>query len=274
METKTRKHIIADKVPVIVAIILMILGIALPSVIAAPVASIFGGTDTYAGKLCNAIVAIAVSFLLMKLYVLWFRPEFQGNLGKAGFAKGMKHLIPFFAAWLIYFILSAIIEGDQFDLLNPLVWISGFGAGVTEEVAFRGLATTTLLRKFRSEKHVVLPGVLVGILFGSVHFTNITAGEDPLIVLLTVIFAIGVGILFGSIYTMCENLWPVIIAHGVYDSVSFSIIEDASAPVEIGLFTYLQIGIMFAVGILATVVLWKKRKEASELWNRKWKTIA
>ena len=121
---------------------------------------------------------------------------------------------------------------------------------------------------------MVLPGVLVGILFGSVHFTNITAGEDPLIVLLTVIFAIGAGILFGSIYTMCENLWPVIIAHGVYDSVSFSIIEDASAPVEIGLFTYLQIGIMFAVGILATVVLWKKRKEASELWNRKWKTIA
>ena len=85
---------------------------------------------------------------------------------------------------------------------------------------------------------------------------------------------IGGGIVFGSIYTLCGNLWPVIIAHSVYDSVSFSILEDASAPVEFGLFTYLQIGIMFAVGILATVVLWKKRKEASELWKRKWKTIA
>ena len=106
------------------------------------------------------------------------------------------------------------------------------------------------------------------------HFANITAGEDPLIVLLTVIFAIGGGIVFGSIYTLCGNLWPVIIAHSVYDSVSFSILEDASAPVEFGLFTYLQIGIMFAVGILATVIVWKKRKETSELWNRKWKTIA
>ena len=274
METKTRKHIIADKLPVVAAIFLMILGIALPSAIANPVSSVFGGTDTMAGRLCLGAVAMLVSFLLMNLYVLWFRPEFKENLGKDGFTKGMKLLIPYFAAWLVYFILDGILEGAQYDLANPAVWASGFAAGVTEEVAFRGLAVTTLLRKFRSEKNIMISGILIGVLFGAVHLANITAGEEPAIVLLTVVFAIGGGILFSSVYTMCGNLWTVIIAHGLYDSVSFSILEDPSTPSEIGVFTYAQIVIMFALGILAVAVLWKKREEACALWNRKWETAA
>lgn len=75
-------------------------------------------------------------------------------------------------------------------------------------------------------------------------------------------------------FRLHQNLWTVIIAHGLYDSVSFSILEDPSATVEIGAFTYLQIAIMFVLGILAVAVLWKKREEASALWNRKWETIA
>lgn len=274
METKTRKHEVADKLPVVVAIFLMILGIILPSAIASPVSSVFGGSDTMVGRVYLGIVAMLVSFLLMKLYVLWFRPEFKGNLGKDGFTKGMKLLIPFFAVWFVYFILNGIFDGAQYDLADPAVWASGFAAGVTEEVAFRGLAVTTLLRKFRSEKNIMISGILVGILFGAVHLANITAGDDPAIVLLTVAFAIGGGILFSSVYTMCGNLWTVIIAHGLYDSVSFSILEDPSSPAEIGAFTYLQIAIMFVLGILAVAVLWKNREEASALWNRKWETIA
>ncbi len=174
----------------------------------------------------------------------------------------------------MYFVLNKYVEGAEYDFADIMVWLSGFPAGVTEEIAFRGLATTTLLRKYRSEKIVWLPGVLVGVLFGAVHFLNITAGEDPIIVLLTVIFAIGGGLVFGAIYTMCGNLWPVIFAHGLYDSVSFSILEDPNATIEIGLFAYLQIGIMTVVGILALITLIKKRRSVSSLWHRKWNTIA
>ena len=76
-----------------------------------------------------------------------------------------KILIPFFAVWFVYFILNGIFDGAQYDLADPAVWASGFAAGVTEEVAFRGLAVTTLLRKFRSEKNIMISGILVGILF-------------------------------------------------------------------------------------------------------------
>ena len=120
---------------------------------------------------------------------------------------------------------------------------------------------TTLQRKFRSEKNIWIPGFLIGILFGLVHLLNITAGEDPVIVLLTSLFAAGAGILFGSVYTSCGNLWPVIIGHGLYDSVSFSVIEDASpTATDLGPFTYAQIIIMFALGIFLFVQLMKKRK--------------
>ena len=64
MEPKTRKHVVADKLPVVVAIFLMILGIVLPSAIASPVSSLFGGPDTMAGRVCLGIVAMLVSFFV------------------------------------------------------------------------------------------------------------------------------------------------------------------------------------------------------------------
>lgn len=269
METKKRKHIIADKVPELVAIVLMIIGMVLPSVVANPIAGLFG-SDTVASSVCRGLVAILVSFVMMIVYKLWFRPEFEGNLGADRLSKGLPILIPFCVAWAVYFVLDGIFDGDVFDFLDIRVWISGFAAGVTEEVAFRGLAVSTLLRKYRSEKNIWIPGVLVGVLFGAVHLANLTAGEDFTIVLLTTVFAAGGGILFGAIYTICGNLWPAIFAHGLYDSVSFSIIEDPNAPVEFGALVYAQIGIMFALGILALLVLMKHRKEVSDLWHRKW----
>ncbi len=66
----------------------------------------------------------------------------------------------------------------------------------------------------------------------------------------------------------------MIFVHGLYDSISFSILENPNEAIEIGLFTYVQIGIMFAVGILALITLIKKRRSVSDLWHRKWNTIA
>lgn len=62
----------------------------------------------------------------------------------------------------------------------------------------------------------------------------------------------------------------MIFAHGLYDSVSFSILEDPNATIEIGLFAYLQIGIMAVVGILLVLMLIRRRKSVSALWHRRW----
>lgn len=270
MEAKRRNHVIADKVPELAAVILMIIGMVLPSLIANPIANALGGSETAAGSIIRGVAAMIVSFIMMALYIRWFRPEFEGNLGFDRLAKSLKILIPFIVAWTVYFILDGLYDDAVFDFADVAVWTSGFAAGVTEEVAFRGLAVSTLLRKYHSEKNIWLPGVIVGVLFGAVHLANITAGEELSIVLLTVIFAIGGGILFGAIYTICGTLWPAIFAHGLYDSVSFAILEDPNEPVEIGAFAYAQIAIMFALVILALIMLLKERKEISELWQRKW----
>lgn len=270
METKKRKHIIVDKVPEVAAIVLMIIGMVLPSAIANPIAEALGGSEAAAGQISRGVVAILVSLIMMALYIFWFKPEFKGNLGKDGLAKGLKLLIPFIIVWTVYHILNAKYDGDVYDFADLAVWTSGFAAGVTEEVAFRGLAVSTLLRKYNSAKNVWLPGVIVGVLFGVVHLANLTAGDEVTIVLLTTVFAIGGGLLFGAIYTYCGNLWPAIIAHGLYDSVSFAIIEDPNEPVEYGALTYAQIAIMFVLGILAIILIIKRSKEVSDLWQRKW----
>lgn len=107
METKKRNHIIVDKVPVLAAIILMIIGIALPSLIANPIASAFGG-ETAAGTIVRGIAAILVSLVMMGLYILWFRPEFKANLGSEGLKEGLMVLIPFLIVWTVYYILKGL----------------------------------------------------------------------------------------------------------------------------------------------------------------------
>lgn len=270
METKKRKHIIADKVPEIVAIVLMIIGMVIPSAIANPIAEALGGSETAAGQISRGVIAILVSLIMMGVYIFWFKPEFKGNLGSDGLAKGLKLLIPFIVAWAVYFVFDGKYNDAVFDFKDFAVWTSGFAAGMTEEVAFRGLAVSTLLRKYNSAKNVWLPGVLVGVLFGAVHLMNLTAGDDASLVLLTTVFAAGGGLVFGAVYTLCGNLWPAVIAHGLYDSISFSILEDPNETMEIGTFNYIQIAIMGVLGILLVVMVVKRSKETSELWQRKW----
>ncbi len=69
MSTKKRKHIITDKVPWLVALILMILGIAVPNAVSVVVAGFFGGTEVTAGRICNTVTAMLVSFIMMGLSV-------------------------------------------------------------------------------------------------------------------------------------------------------------------------------------------------------------
>ncbi len=273
-EKKIFKHYIVDKVPFFVAIILSILGYFLPHILDSTIAGILGpiGENLLSYFVTN-IIDILLSTVLLILFTRWFYPEFSGffKSEKGEFNDAFKLSLPFFIFWIIWFSIELIVgflkpEGNVVKCI-----LSGLNAGFIEEVAFRGLPVTLLLRNINKKSRVFVAPLFIGICFGAMHLFNLTAGEDPIKVYVTVVFAVAAGIVFGVIYAITGNLWVIILAHAIYDTATF--ICD---PVEMDGFPWsnvVDITIMIVLAIIYIVILTKKKDESYTLWRKKWNSV-
>lgn len=113
------------------------------------------------------------------------------------------------------------LQGNLPQLLTILA-IAWSTAAFGEELLFRGFLLTRL--------HAVLPAgraagaiavVVQGLCFGLIH-----AFQGPTGVLV----AAAIGIVFGVAYLRSRNLWPIILAHGLIDTVSLTALYHGVVP--------------------------------------------
>ncbi len=265
---KAMSHPVATNAPYLVAFILMLTGFILPFVVG-PIISglLLGNRSEQVYRMGNAVFCSAVSIGLMLLFMQIFKSEFDGFFQKEGFAKGFLLSIPYMAFWVIWDSTKAAFHLIEFDSFEIGALFCGMQTGIIEEIAFRALALTILLRLHAKKNDVIAAPVIVGIAFGCVHLLNLTAGDDPEFVFLTVLFAISTGIVIGVIYTMSGNIWAVILCHGLYDTVAFLCPDDVDGPIWPNL---VDIGAMV---IMAAFYLWflhAKKNETFDLWSHKW----
>ncbi|MCR4904257.1 MAG: CPBP family intramembrane metalloprotease [Butyrivibrio sp.] len=270
-EKKVFKHGAVEKVPYLVAFFLMIFGFLFPHILGDRTAEIFGYQEGSAMALyVNTMANILLSMVLLLLFTRWFYPEFKGffKSEKGEFKKAFMLSIPFFAFWIIWYMIQLIAGISYWGGYVAESVVSGFNAGVIEEVAFRALAVTLLLRNIKKESRVIAAPIFVGILFGLMHFLNLTSGQNPVKVCFTAVFAIAVGIILGDIYVLSGNLWMVIIAHGLYDAI----VELLPHIEEDGFewINYIDVAGMVIMAICYVVFLVKKKNETHALWNQKW----
>ena len=91
--------------------------------------------------------------------------------------------------------------------------------GFIEEVIFRGF-----LFKAMCKDNVNLAIFVSSITFGMGHIINLLNGRELIPTLLQICYATAIGFLFTIIFYKGKSLWPCIIAHGVFNSLSnFSI---------------------------------------------------
>lgn len=93
------------------------------------------------------------------------------------------------------------------DMLIPGIW---------EEVAFRGIILTLLLKKYSEKKAIIIDGLL----FGVMHFLNIIGGADVGSTIIQVLYATTLGFAFAYLYIKTESLVPCIIAHYLIDAIN------------------------------------------------------
>lgn len=141
--------------------------------------------------LVSSIAALAITNQLLSLLIEIPAPVQQSRF------EGMAGNVPMFLMWVAY------------------GWIVG---GFMEEMIFRGFILNHVLKIFEGSKSKVYIAVFSqAFLFGLVHFYN-RGIFGALMILIA-------GMVIGFLYIKFgKNLWPMILAHGIMDTLSF--LED------------------------------------------------
>ncbi|MCR5773558.1 MAG: CPBP family intramembrane metalloprotease [Lachnospiraceae bacterium] len=264
-----RKHILVDKLPMVSAILLMLASMNLVDLGLAYGITLLPIVPGESFSIIYAIIRVAVSFLILLLFKLWFSPEYEGSVKLSGFAYGLKLLLPFIITWAVWLPLKGFIGLSEYALPNLDMVLVAILSGVGEEEACRGLGCALLLRSFKSEKKIWIPAVFSGVVFGLSHIINLNVTEDTLGGIGQIIFATMIGIAFGVVFTLSGSILPTMLIHSVYDIACAADIGNTNGFTGWENFVDLFAGVIIA-GILL-VTLYRKRDEAVALWSRKWK---
>jgi len=219
---------------------------------------------------------VLAALVVLLLYKFWYRPQFEGALRGGRPELGLKLWIPILISWLTM-PLVFMLTPAQFGWPTFITIGTSLAAGFSEEAIFRSFGLSTIMRKVKNERDIIIGLVLTAVIFGVVHGFNIFSGANSGHTVLQIISAGFLGLFFGALYLRCGNLWPCILVHAVNDIIALT---DVSNVTEVGIvvgsvswLNYLDIVMCLIIGIIG---LWmiraEKRPEIMEIWSKKWKT--
>lgn len=146
--------------------------------------------------------------------------------------------------------------------------VENLAVGVYEEALLRGLALYILFRAWGQTRSGLYKAVIVqAVIFGLLHYFNLSTGASFGAVSVQVIFAIIVGIGFGGLALLVRSIWPGVIIHGFIDAASSiqetlgtDALTDMTASVDETAFSDALVGIvvLFFVATL-TGLLYARR---------------
>lgn len=273
---KTRRHKFVEKSPaasaILMCLLLFVLYQLLEFAINFPVSILISDYNAITGPIGMVLSVV----IMMGVYKLWFRPEFEGMLKgdlPLGFLLGLIELI-----YVVVTFAVSMMFGYELNIkpLTSVIIFSSLGAGLGEEFIFRGVLISTLMRQWKDQNKFRSAALVSGIVFGLIHATNVFAGADPLRTLLQVIGAVGIGIMFTAVYLRSGSILPCMFYHTLHDIIA---IAGESEVTETGIITASKINMGDGANlvmslVLAAIALWLLRPEKNEemraLWNRKW----
>ncbi len=220
----------------------------------------------------NTLMGIAFRFVVRM--ILWFLivpfalylpngkepfKDFLGSIRLTSFSpRGRLALITVVGALLNLggiFLAALLYGGWTLDLslivdpTNPSI-IYSINPGLWEEVGWRGLILTLLLKRFSLKRAVVINSIL----FSLSHLINLLAGQPLLVMIGQLIFVFMGSLFLALLFIRTESLVPCIIIHYAVDAFSPLFMTSLFAGPDI-----LVGGIYFlvgaAIGIMAATAL-------------------
>lgn len=207
------------------------------------------------GKYTKYFISEAV-VLICSLVVLTVRKKwyiFKNR--KLSFIETLKRCLPIVILSLLVFITNIIgLIGEELNYFNLISLIFyTISIGLFEEIFFRGIIEEELLASYSENKKQIITSIVIsGIIFGSIHLTNLFYGQDFLTTITQFIQTTSIGILFGTLYYLTRNIWALAFLHGFYD---FSVLlNEANLVTECGYIDNVS-SIITASSIVASIIL-------------------
>ena len=276
---KTRQHKFVEKFPVVAAILMAIFWMFLFELIEIAINlgihMVISGYDAATGP----VGLFAGTAIMLILYKWWFRPEFEGMLKgdlPLGFLLGLIEL-----GYVLISYVPNLIDGSF--SIKPLVWtiiLVSLTAGIKEELIFRGVIISTLMRQWKDRNLFRQAALVSGIVFGLIHAANIFAGSDPLQTLMQVLASVCVGFMFAAVYLRTGSILTCMFYHVLHDIIAISCESNVSVNglVAARAFWWGDVFNLAMAAVMAVAAFWllrdAKTEQIREVWNRKWKLEA
>ena len=276
---KTRQHKFVEKFPVVAAILMAIFWMLLFEIIEViinfGIHMVISGYDVATGP----VGLFAGAAITLVLYKWWFRPEFEGMLKgdlPLGFLLGLIEL-----GYVLISYVPNLIDGSfSIKPLTLTILFVSLTAGIKEEVVFRGVIISTLMRQWKDRNLFRQAALVSGIVFGLIHAANIFAGADPLQTLFQVIGSVSVGFIFAAVYLRTGSILPCMFYHALHDIIAIACESNVSENgiMSARAFWWGDVFNLAMAAVMAAAAFWllrdAKTEQIREIWNRKWKLEA
>lgn len=168
------------------------------------------------------------------------------GISKCKFKRDFLYFIP-----LIILITANLWNGVTLNMpvIDTVLYIASMiFVGFLEEVIFRGF-----LFKALCESGIKKAFIISSVTFGIGHIVNLLNGAELLTTVLQIISAISIGFLFTIIFYKGESLWPCIITHSIFNSLSAFAVEQSDIGRIISCFAICIISILYSFLIIFKV---------------------
>lgn len=139
----------------------------------------------------------------------------------------------------IYLLFPGTLQKGNMDLSEAVsilcagIFFTGIGAGIVEEMVFRGVIMNLLDKRFGRKAAILVPSLL----FGLVHIIGM--GFDVFSCLQVVVAGTFVGIMFSLIALEKHSIWNSAVVHAVWNSMIVGgFLHIGEAIDEYSVFTY------------------------------------
>lgn len=269
VENKTHNHKILGK-PVLGAILVMLGGSILCDGLGAIVSEI--------NELIAYVVAIAAGIIVMLLHKFHFRPELKSMASLSFFKDRSVMIVAIVFVLIDIIIVSLDCARLGFVLPGLTPFFGALMAGVTEEVVFRVLPVSVMMRAYK-DRNKYMPALLFpAIVFGLIHIQNLLAGANFGATVVQVISATIAGIFFAAIYLRTGSIVLPVFIHFLHDYMNVAIATQASSFVVTaspGVIDTVEMCIIAAVQMVMVVIMLKgHKKDIMDKWHEIWNAHA
>lgn len=231
------------------------------------------------GAYCIADVigmAICAACLLILLYALKkqdiLKTKGVGLLGSVGVSAFYIVTLCLASFQMILQLISEIAYGTPFLPINSIIsfTLSMFFVGFTEELLFRGIIYNMISEAFgrQSRKQILLAVFFSGVIFGSMHISNVFSGVSLKGACFQAVAACGLGFYYAAIYERTHNFWFLVILHAYNDwilEISSGLLGIGSAAEIVSNYDISTLFPLFLYGALAMFLLRKKKLKLQEI---------